>query len=688
MMVTIVKMTALVTMILAMSGCGSFSAGGLDGPWRFVREDVGLAADAAGWESVTIPHTYNRVDAMNGGGKDMRSRDGYYRGPAWYAKTFSVSESTKNKRLFLRFEGVGSVADVYLNGEHLGQHKGAFGAFCYELTPHLVYGGDNVIRVRADNMFREDVAPLSGDFPVFGGIYRPVHLIVKEQSCITPLDYASSGVYLTQKSVSKEKADVEILTKLSHVGAAAALTVESIFKDANGTVVKRLAPKAVQVSDGKTTEVRQSFSIDSPRLWNGLKDPYLYSVTVELKSGDTVLDSVTQPLGLRYFKIDGEKGFYLNGERYTLYGVNRHQDWKGKGWAISNKEHDVDMEMIREIGARAVRLAHYPHASYFYDLCDKAGLLVWAEIPLVDCISDDPGFAPNAREQLVEMVRQHYNHPSIFCWGLFNEMYHRKSANAIPLLKELHALNKQEDPTRYTTGATNRKREDLCNITDLLAFNGYPGWYGGGPEGMDGWLSSYQKAGGNRGIAVSEYGAGASILHQEDPPSRTKPKSNWHPEQWQSIVHEENYRSISQCDYCWGSFVWNMFDFASVWRDEGDAPGKNDKGLVTHDRKVRKDAFYFYKANWSDKPVVYITSRRHTQRTQADAAVKVYSNAESVTLHLNGETVGTAKPDEIQIVRWSNLTLQDGDNVVEVTASIDGKTITDRCVWNLEKKEQ
>jgi beta-galactosidase len=331
-------------------------------------------------------------------------------------------------------------------------------------------------------------------------------------------------------------------------------------------------------------------------------------------------------------------------------------------------------------------LAHYPQAAHFYELCDQAGLLVWAELPLVDCITGGPEFAANAKEQLIELVRQHYNHPSIFCWGLFNEMYHRKSAEFTPLLKELQTTCKQEDPARPTTGATNSRREDLCNVTDLLAFNAYPGWYAGGPDGMAKFMDTYNTVGKRRGIAVSEYGAGASIRqHQQNPP-KPVPVSHWHPEEWQTLVHEANYANIRDCQYCWGSFLWNMFDFASAWRDEGDAPGMNDKGLVTYDRKVRKDVFYFYKANWSEEPVLYITSRRHVEREEAVTPVKVYANAQEVTLSVNGEKVGSKRVDDLKIARWDEVRLRPGENTIRVEALVNGKNVTDSCVWSLKPK--
>ncbi len=651
--------------------------------WRFAKVVERPTTDSDKWESINLPHTWNAIDASNGGGTDMQSRDGYYRGPGWYSKTFHVDKSSQGKRLFLRFEGVSSVADVYLNGKHLGQHRGAFGAFCFEITGLCKQDSENLLLVRADNTWRKEVAPLSGDFAMYGGIYRPVSLITKETTCIDPLDYASSGIYISQKNVSKDSAEVTVLSKLDSALPQKSVKVDCRILDHTGEVYAEQSATTTITNKG---EVAHEFSLENPHLWNGRSDPYLYTVEITLWHDGKILDTCQQSLGLRSYHIDPEKGFFLNGKPYKLYGVNRHQDRAGKGWAVSSSDHAEDIQLIEEIGARGLRLAHYPQASEAYQLCDEAGILVWAELPLVDCITEGPAFAENAKQQLRELIRQHYNHPSIFCWSLFNEMYHRESADFTSLLEELNSLSKAEDPYRLTIGATNKLREKLCNVTDALAFNKYPGWYGGGPEEMHKWLAKYNELGNHRGICVSEYGAGASIKHHEQNPRKAVPKSRWHPEEWQAVVHEGNYQSIKNAEYCWGSFVWNMFDFASVWRTEGDADGINDKGLVSYDRKVKKDAFYFYKTNWSDSTVLHITSKRHTNRKNAKTPIKIYANSESVDLFVNDEFIGTREPNDICIAKWDSVELQKGENSIRVEASVSGNIITDTCTWNVDPK--
>jgi len=651
----------------------------LSGNWEFLLGDWTPGSEGGDWSSVTLPHTWNAVDALNGGGKDNQSRDGYYRGPGWYRTEIRIPDALDGQRLFLHFEGVGSVADCHFNGTFLGQHRGAFGAFCYEITDHVNHGGPNRLLVRADNTWREDVLPLSGDFPAFGGIYRPVHLIVKDRLCISPLNHASPGVFITQRDVSRESATVEVRVELDNRGGDTSAQVCIAIKNAEGDV---LANSSTELQVETKAEVSQVFQLRDPHLWHGRIDPYLHTVEVSVLRDGVLVDSSVQPLGLRFIQIDPEKGFFLNGEPYQLYGVSRHQDKAGKGWALTEQDHAEDLAIVAEIGARGLRTGHYPSAASVYDLCDRLGILVWIEIPLVDRVSNDPNLPANAREQLTEMIRQHFNHPSIFCWGIFNEMYHRESPDAQELIGNLVDLAHSEDSGRPTVCAVNKRREDLCRSTDLLALNTYPGWYDGEFEDIVGLVHEFNERGGNRGIAVSEYGAGASIHHHENPPSKPDPNGQWHPEEWQSLFHEATYSMLCRTPYCWGSFVWNLFDFASTWRDEGDAPGINDKGLVTFDRKIRKDAFFFYKANWSDEPVLYITSRRHTERFESVVPVKVYSNSDSVVLTVNGERIGALPVGENRIVIWSQIELRPGENHILVEAIRLGQTLTDSCVWS------
>lgn len=651
--------------------------------WLFSSNATAPKADSSDWEKVNIPHTWNAIDAANGGGVDDQSRDGYHRGPAWYRREFQAGKDFQGKRAFLRFQGVSSVADVFINGVHLDQHQGAFTAFTREVTKNIKPGERNELLVRADNTWREDVLPLSGDFPVFGGIYRPVDIVLKPTLCISPLDHGAPGMRVRQSDVGKDSAKVAVTVLLDNAGEKTAADLKFSIRDAQGTVV---ATETVPiVVEGKAEETR-NFTIKNPRLWDGIEDPHLYKVEVALLHQGNVIDSEIQPLGLRSIRIDPEKGFFLNGRPYALHGVSRHQDRAGKGWAVTPEDEEEDIAIIREIGAKCVRTAHYPASQNFLDLCDREGFLVWVELPLVDCISEHPALPGNARSQLVEMIRQYQNHPSIFCWGISNELYHRKSPDATDFIADLAKVAREEDPTRPTVCAVNKALDSLCKSTDVFALNTYPGWYSGEFSDIKKLLKKFNALGGDRGIAVSEYGAGASIHHQEQNPAKPDAGGYWHPEQWQSLFHESTYRSILETPYCWASFVWNLFDFASVWRNEGDTPGINDKGLATYDRKTKKDAFYFYKANWSKEPVLYITSQRHTARTEALTPVKVYSNAKSVTLKINNKTVGAKEVDSLGIAVWPEVRLEEGENHIVVEAERDGQNLSDSCAWILNTK--
>jgi beta-galactosidase len=654
--------------------------------WKFVRADANGAEatgfDDSSWTAVSLPHTWNDKDTLRGGN--------YYRGPGWYRIKLDIPAAAKEKRVFVHFEAASIVADVYFNGVRLGQHRGAFTAFCYELTPHIRWDGVNVLAVHVDNSSFKDVAPLSGDFNIFGGIYRPVWLIIKNPVCITPLDYASSGIYLKQTKVSKEEAFVDVLAKVSNgLNERAAIQTRVLIVDANSTIVAK-AEGQVQVEPGQIKSVNHRIRIENPRLWNGRKDPYMYEAKVELVCDGEVVDEIggtLGALGLRYFSVDPNKGFFLNGEPYPLHGVNRHQDRPGKGWAISYADQDEDANLILEIGATCVRLAHYPHSNYFYSLCDKNGLVVWAELPLVNQVFDTPGFRENAKQQLTELIRQKYNHPSIMFWSLYNELGNSgKCDDPRVLLNELQSLAKQEDPTRLTTAASNdpsNKWPGVRAIADLIAWNTYPGWYYGNPPQMNQLIDKYKRDANDKPVGISEYGAGASIKHHEQNMKKV-PRTDgpWHPEEWQAIVHEENYAAMEARPYLWGTYVWVMFDFASASRREGDANGINDKGLVTADRKTRKDAFYFYKAKWSSEPLVYITSRRHVERDDPNTTVKVYSNCSTVELKVNGQGMGSVSGKGC-IFKWPEVRLKEGLNKIEAIASRDGKTCTDRCEWRL-----
>lgn len=666
----------------------------LDSGWRFQSgyptgaSGQGMGPEEAGWDdsqwqSVSLPHCW-------GWDKAQQGDTNYYRGPGWYRRELNIGTPQSGHRYFLRFEAASSVADVYLNGRHLGSHRGAFGAFCYEITDYLADNGNNLLAVRVSNAPEPDIAPLSGDFPMFGGLYRPVHLIETGAENFALTDHASPGVAWLETSVSPDQAVLDVTAQISNGShKRQPLTFTAKILDAAGNEVAS-TNQTVTLASACMAPYWARLVVPNPHLWNGRPDPYLYQAVVELRAGDRVIDSVEQPLGLRFYHVDPDRGFFLNGKPYSLHGVSHHQDRPDKGWAISDADMEEDVRLIQEIGATVVRCSHYEQSDYFYSLCDRAGILVWAEIPQVDQINNTPEFEETSRNQLVDLIRQNINHPSIFAWSLFNEIGNGHAHDAHDPHRELQDLNETahgEDPTRPTIAATDTLMFPQMNkIPDLLGWNNYPGWYGAKNSLADfgQWLDDHRYTSRSGGFAMSEYGAGGNVNQHEDDPKQPKPTGQWHPEEYESLVHEADWAALKSRPFVWATFAWNMFDFTSAWRNEGGIPGRNTKGLVTYDRKTKKDVFYFYKANWSADPVLYITSRRFTERTNAVTDVKIYSNAAEVEMSLNGVSQGKRSNDGNMVFVWKGVQLSPGDNKVEATADRNDQHLTDSCVWKLK----
>ncbi len=677
-------MTLVLAVVIEPSPSAIRSEIAIDDQWRFVRQDVAgaeaAAFDDSGWQHVNLPHTWNNLDGEDGG-------NDYYRGAGWYRRHLRLDPGSAGRSLFLKFDGAATVADVFVNGQRAGTHRGNFGAFCFDVTSLLRSDQDNVIAVKVDNSYNPDITPLDGDFTIFGGLYRDVHLLALDKLSISPLDYASPGVYIKQVSVSPESARVEITAELRNANnTAKKALIRWTIVDATGKKVVQIDSQQ-NVAAGGTSDALQAVTISRPHLWNGVADPYLYRVTAEIRDGNRVVDSVAQPLGLRFFRADPNEGFFLNGKHYALHGVNRHQDRIDKGWAIGPAEHEEDFRLIKEMGCTGVRLAHYQHAQYFYDLCDRGGLVVWAELSQVNKLGESPAFAENARQQLTELIKQNYNHPSIVFWSLFNELRFKDKlpeAAECDFIGQLDQLAKTLDSTRLTAAAsccvpfTHRS----TGITDVIGFNWYYGWYYDKVEDWPARLDEAHKQLPSRAIGITEYGAGANVMQHEMPPRQPATTGQWHPEEWQSVVHETAWKAIEVRPWLWATFIWNMFDFGSDKRNEGDRPGINDKGLVTYDRKTKKDAFYWYKANWTTDPFVYITSRRFTPRTEAITSVKIYSNCDSVELMINGASLGLVRSDD-HIFMWKETALKQGENRIEATGHAKGRSFTDSCTWVL-----
>ncbi len=639
--------------------------------WKFVQADplLGEKTDLndAGWQAVTVPHTWNNLDGEDGG---FEGAANYVRMGCWYRRHLNVTPDMAGKTLVLRFEAANRRTDLFVNGTKIGKHVGGFAAFAFDITK-AARTGDNVIAVRVSNEYDDDSAPLSADFTFFGGIYRPVELMVLDPVHISPLDNGSSGVAIRTPDISDASATVKVRTWVRNAGAETTnVRVVTRIVDADGKQVATSDEAAAPRAD-QTVPVEATLRIAQPHRWNGRKDPYLYQVTADVVRDGAVIDEVTQPLGIRTFSIDKERGFILNGQPYHLHGVNRHQDRPDKGWAISNADHDEDMALIKEMGCTAIRLAHYQHADYFYQLCDRTGIVVWAEVPIVNAVTPGKAFALNAKQQLTELIRQNINHPAICFWSLENEVSSIRG-DPVPLFKEMNDLAHKEDPSRLTTMAfavANSYPREWPGITDTFGKNRYFGWY-------NGTLADFPKFLKTQGsLAISEYGAGASVYFHSEHPVRMD-----HSEEYECVFHETYWPAIHERPSVWGSFVWNMFDFSADARKEGDHAGRNNKGLVTYDRKTRKDAFYYYKANWSAEPVIHITSKRFSVRGQQEIAVKVYSNLEEVELFVNGASAGK-KTGEYCVFKWENVSLKEGENRVTARGVREGKMSEDTCEW-------
>ena len=574
-----------------------------------------------GWEftgpdgtttTVDLPHTWNARDGQDGG-------NDYWRGTCIYRTHFAAPQfNTASHQVWIQFDGVNASAHVVLNGSPVCNHDGGYSTFRANITELL--RDENELTVEVDNSKNDRVYPQKADFTFYGGIYRDVSLMVVSKNHFT-LDYfGGPGIRITP-TVQGADASVQVTT----------------WHDGEGEVsIELLDAAGNTVATGKGPDI--TLTIFNAHLWNGVKDPYLYSCKARLVVNGTVEDETTTRFGVRSFKVDPKKGFFLNGKSYPLHGVSRHQDRKGLGNAITREMHDEDMALIKEIGANTIRLAHYQHDQYFYDLCDEVGMVVWAEIPYIS--EHMPNGRENTISQMKELIIQNYNHPCIVCWGVSNEITisTKDKKDMLDNHRQLNDLCHEMDKTRLTTlacyamcGPFNRS----AHITDMVSWNLYLGWYVPGFILNDLWMGFFHLCFPNRPFGYSEYGAeGMPNLHS------THPHRGDHTEEDQAKYHEYMLRCFKRHPWMWATHVWNMFDFAADARDQGGEPGMNHKGLVTFDRKTKKDSFYLYKAWWSDEAFVHICSKRFVERTGSTATVKVYSNQSTVALYVNGNKVG------------------------------------------------
>lgn len=657
--------------------------------WQF------SGADAFGevyQQQVNLPHSWNGAETWNEALNKTVSLH-YSRNLNRYQKNFIASNAWRGKKLFIHLGAANTVARVSVNRILVGEHRGGYSAFNFDITEFVKIGEENTVEISVDNSANDDIMPLFGDFNVYGGLIRPVNLIVSEKSMISLGEHGSSGVYVKQKKLSAEIAEIEVRTHVDHQDAlSSTLTlVTSVFDDRDELV--NSTSTNVSVDAQSKSQHLQSIHLENPRRWQGTTDPYLYRVNVSLYQEGKLLDEINEPLGLRDFSIDQEGSLLLNGKIYRLKGVGLHEDWPGVGPALSTAQRTLDIELIKSMGANAIRLAHYPHSKETLTLADKAGLLVWSEIPFVGSPFGPPvgytnsqGFKDNAKQQLLEMIHQQFNHPSVFFWGIFNELPTKVTDdfNPLPLVRELNAMAKELDPSRLTTSASLAMDEEsnvLNTITDVQFWNRYFGWYNGKPEDVGPWLDATKKIFPRRGIGISEYGAGGSVTSYQE--KLAKPYAHGdrdHPEKWQSYLHQRAWNELKQRDFVIGSFVWVMFDFSSSLRKEGGHDGLNTKGLVSYDRKVTKDAFHFYQASWSDKPVLYIAGRRSIARESASSEVKVFSNGAEVELWNNHESLGKQHGDNGVFI-WTDVDIVPGNNLLVARTESGGQLLSDRAIW-------
>ena len=593
--------------------------------YTFMKEGVA--------QKVTLPHTWNAVDGQ--------SASDYYRGNCTYIKKFVKPELGKDEELFLEINGANSSSKVILNGKELACHDGGYSTYRVKLTEDLL--DENELQIEVDNSANDHVYPQKADFTFYGGLYRDVKLIIVPKTHFDLEYFGGKGLYVTP-----EVFDDQAIVKLdAYIRGDADKVMVSI--DGVGEVKLEVPQQHEQTlyeeeAMKNVTHFSGSLTIEKPHLWDGLKDPYLYVATAKIYAQGEVIDEVTSKFGCRTYRFDPKEGFFLNGRSYPLRGVSRHQDRLGVGNALTKEMHEEDMELILSVGANSIRLAHYQHDQYFYDLCDEKGIVAWAEIPYITVHMD--GGRENTISQMKELILQNYNHASIICWAISNEITLQGVTE--DLMENHRILNDMihtMDKKRVSAMANLFLLETdspLVELPDIRGYNLYYGWYVGDMEDNDTFFDQFHKEHPNTVIGLTEYGAD-SVISLQSP----KPEKGDYTESYMAVYHEHMLQMISERPYLWGTYVWNMFEFAAAGRDEAGDPGKNHKGLITFDRKQKKDAYYIYKAWWSDEPFVHLCGSRYVDRLESVTEVKVYSNQKKIALYVDGALFGEEQGEHI-----------------------------------------
>lgn len=634
----------------------------LNKDWKFIQKDAGLPNSLpTHWTSVDLPHTWNAVDGHDGNGS-------FDRGTYWYAKTFATpKQAFGGNRVFVEILAAGQQATVYVNGTEVVYHEGGYSTFRADVTDLCKEDGENLLVVACSNERKESVYPQSADFTFYGGLYRGVNIISVPDAHFDLEYYGGPGIQVTPTPCDCGGAMFDIVTYTK--GIDENFTVLYSICDAEG---KEVAGGCRPADDTKI-----KLFVPDAKKWE-IDDPYLYTVTALLQRRNEAFDEVSARVGVRSFSCDPDKGFIINGKETPLRGVSRHQDMLYKGNALSKADYYHDAELIKELGANTIRLAHYQHNQYFYDACDEMGFVVWAEIPFISVMNKDPEAHQNCISQMKELIIQNYNHPSICFWGISNEiLIGGISEQLVENHKELNELVKELDPTRLTTIAhvsMTPIESPLHHITDVISYNHYFGWYGGKMEENGPWMDNFHKVHPDLCLGLSEYGCeGIVTYHGPNPACKD------YSEEYQALYHEHMAKMLEERPWIWSSHVWNMFDFGCAARDEGGVAGRNNKGLVTMDRKTKKDSYYIYKAYWNKAPMVHICGRRYAQRAGEMTEIRVYSNQPTVTLYLNGEKAEEKSAEKVFVF---TVALAEGQNIVVAEAGGVKDSIT------LEKVEK
>ncbi len=616
----------------------------LNRDWRFIQEDAGLPEEfPSHWKQIDLPHTWNAVDGHDGNGS-------YARGRFWYAKSFRKPvQPLEGGRVYVEIPAAGQQAEVFVNGTSVICHEGGYSTFRADITDLCREDEDNLLAIACSNENKSSVYPQSADFTFYGGLYRGVNLISVPKTHFELEYYGGPGIQITPRPCEDGGAVFEMESWIADGDEN--FTVMYSVLNARG---KEVAAGVRPADDTKLT-----LYVPEAHLWE-IDDPYLYTVTATLQRRNEAYDEISAKVGVRSFSCDPEKGFIINGKEIPLRGVSRHQDQLYKGNALTREDHYEDARLIKELGANTIRLAHYQHSQDFYDACDEMGFVVWAEIPFISVMNPDPDAHQNCISQMKELIIQNYNHPSICFWGISNEiLIGGISDQLVENHKELNALCKELDPTRLTTIAhvtMTPVDSPIHDITDVESYNHYFGWYGGRMEDNGPWMDHFHEVHPKICLGLSEYGCeGIITYHGPNPACKD------YSEEYQALYHEHMAKMLDERPWIWSSHVWNMFDFGCAARDEGGVAGRNNKGLMTMDRKTKKDSYYIYQAYWSKEPVLHLCGRRYAQRAGDTTEIRVYSNQPSVALYLNGKLLEEKSADKVFVFRAA---LEEGQNTV------------------------